>query len=196
MKENCKKNKKNPPQMTLSVAPPLDAYPVTSDLGQPRLGIGGAVQSWNASLALQLTECWRKWREGEKGRTFSGRFFAPPTPQNRPSSPAEPGPFPLDRIHLSALSRTRWVGRCSIVDRSASVRLHLDGAHTPESVSFCARWFHGVAGRPRILVFNVLGERDARCLLQELKVRRFSLFPFPPQETQPCPRVLLAVRIQ
>jgi folylpolyglutamate synthase len=39
----------------------------------------------------------------------------------------------------------KWQGRCEVVtvDGSQNLTLFVDGAHTPESIEACAKWFSG-----------------------------------------------------
>lgn len=56
--------------------------------------------------------------------------------------------------------------------------IHLDGAHTIESMEVCGDWFSKVTALqttpPRILIFNTTGDRDSKKLLNIL--RNFSPF--------------------
>lgn len=53
-----------------------------------------------------------------------------------------------------------------------SFSMHLDGAHTSESMNICGSWFSQSAnysGNPKILIFNTTGDRDSTTLLKILK---------------------------
>lgn len=56
--------------------------------------------------------------------------------------------------------------------------IHLDGAHTVESMQVCGNWFQKVTSTqqqiPKILIFNTTGDRDSKKLLSIL--RSFSSF--------------------
>lgn len=50
--------------------------------------------------------------------------------------------------------------------------MHLDGAHTVESMEVCGKWFASVTesnSKPKILIFNTTGNRDSRELLKILR---------------------------
>ncbi|ALC48577.1 CG2543, partial [Drosophila busckii] len=73
---------------------------------------------------------------------------------------------------LRALLNTHWPGRCQLVAYQ-NMRVHLDGAHTVESMRVCCEWFAksitASKNNPKILVFNRTGETDVTGLLQELQ---------------------------
>ncbi|XP_055846172.1 folylpolyglutamate synthase, mitochondrial [Episyrphus balteatus] len=78
-----------------------------------------------------------------------------------------------DRV-VKAFDNCVWPGRCQTMDFH-NLRIHLDGAHTPESMKICGDWFKSVTTEseniPKILIFNATGERDSKALLTILSQR-------------------------
>ncbi|KAJ2782407.1 Folylpolyglutamate synthetase [Coemansia javaensis] len=126
----------------LQVVAPLAAADPAAARG---LGIPGDHQRTNAALAAALCRAWAA-RTG-----------------------LDPGG---DAWIAAGLARARWPGR---TQRFASPRLPrlawlVDGAHTPESMAACARWFAAARDPPArcVLLFNAASERDAARLLDAL----------------------------
>ncbi|KNZ74796.1 Folylpolyglutamate synthase [Termitomyces sp. J132] len=119
--------------------------PLEPGLSNVELGLAGAHQVQNASLAVALS------------RSFLG--FQTPLPET----------------FVTALRKTRWPGRCqTIVDPNRdNVTWYLDGAHTVESLECCIQWFAsplvGLSrGEPkplRVLVFNCTNGRSGSSFL-------------------------------
>ncbi|XP_058054678.1 folylpolyglutamate synthase, mitochondrial-like isoform X2 [Anopheles bellator] len=63
-----------------------------------------------------------------------------------------------------------WPGRLQIIPCEGKRTIFLDGAHTPDSIAVCARWFKTKSANEhkRLLVFNSTGDRDALSLLSTL----------------------------
>jgi hypothetical protein len=105
--------------LTAPQASTFEVVPTSPALATARLGLAGAHQVQNASLAVALVK--------EFVRATTGR------PLDAASEPA-----------LSdGLAAAKWPGRCQTVQDPAhsSTRWFLDGAHTLESLDCCAAWF-------------------------------------------------------
>lgn len=150
---------------TLRVVP---VHPVIAS-GAAKLGLDGAFQAQNASLAIAVVAAWLRQR-GAKG------------------IPAPLSADPLPEDFKRGLQQTRWGGRCETradpVLGEARLMWYLDGGHTVESVALAGEWFgdrmrglrsrsggevdgkRGGGGR-RILLFNQQ-TRDATALARAL----------------------------
>ncbi|XP_019895571.2 putative folylpolyglutamate synthase [Musca domestica] len=107
--------------------------------------------SLNGSLALQLAYDWL--RQNRNG--FFKHYGV-----NRPH---------LSDLALEGLVNCVWPGRCQVV-KFYNFNMHLDGAHTVESMQVCGNWFAQVSRRrPKILIFNTTGDRDSKNLLRILR---------------------------
>ncbi|CAL5190047.1 unnamed protein product [Lathyrus oleraceus] len=109
----------------LQVAPPLDA----KLLNGLTLGLEGEHQYLNAGLAIALCSTWLK-RTGHLGDTNLERTDT------------------LPEQFIKGLTSASLQGRAQIVtdthfksERSNELVFYLDGAHSPESMEVCARWF-------------------------------------------------------
>ena len=140
--------------------------PVDESLRNLKLGLAGAHQRSNASLALGLV---RAFLASER------------TPQVFRAAGVDLSPSaPLDDRLRRGLETVRWAGRCQIAVDPAperrSVTYYLDGAHTVESLAECGKWFmaerSGSAtggSRPtRVLIFNCTFDRTPEELLGAL----------------------------
>ncbi|KAF6983684.1 hypothetical protein CFC21_001818 [Triticum aestivum] len=180
--------------VSIRIVPPLDPRQLED---QP-LGLHGEHQYMNAGLAVALANTWLE-RQGH-----------------------------LDRIHvkdhgtlpdqfIKGLSIACLQGRAQIVpdlqvsseckDASYPLVFYLDGAHSPESMEICAKWFSHVtkkdAAQPgpleqprsginskKILLFNCMSVRDPQILLPRLldtcaqKGLRFDQALFVPNQSQ------------
>ena len=111
----------------------------------PHLGIGGVHQRHNAALALALAA------------TFLERT----------------GRAPLtDAAQQQALRRCQWPGRAHVVadPLAPRLRLHIDGAHTADSMRAATRWF-AATRRPSstlVLLFACCKTRDPAPLFENL----------------------------
>ncbi|KAH1005839.1 hypothetical protein HUJ04_006752 [Dendroctonus ponderosae] len=95
----------------------------------------------NASLSLSISEAFMKLRPNHNK-------------------------FNLEMAKQS-IEHTQWPGRYEIIPRNNSV-FYLDGAHTEDSMQVCSDWFLSKTGqdnRKRVLIFNVIGQRDPEKLL-------------------------------
>ncbi|XP_066373830.1 folylpolyglutamate synthase-like isoform X3 [Miscanthus floridulus] len=115
--------------VSLQVVQPLDPQKLED---QP-LGLHGEHQYMNAGLAVALANTWLE-RQGHLNRIHAKH------------SGALPDQF------IKGLSSACLQGRAQIVpdpqvnsendkDRDSSLVFYLDGAHSPESMEMCARWF-------------------------------------------------------
>lgn len=158
--------------ISLQVADPLKLY----HLKNQHLGLQGEHQYINAGLAVALASTWLE-KQGHVDRM----------PLNRTD--------PLPDEFIKGLSSASLQGRAQIVPDSlvnseakhpdCSLVFHLDGAHSPESMEICARWFSHVTKVDRsvpssigqsqtcgkfrkILLFNCMSVRDPMRLLPHL----------------------------
>ena len=179
-------------EVALEEVVPLDLY--TREAGvygsSPiRLGLAGAHQVENAALAVQLAAVW----EGRYGRTLAGKEAGAVA---RAKQVLEGRVLP--EAYVAGLERVRWPGRAEIFqdDEAAGLTFFVDGAHTPESIGACARWFsaasaergggggggggtggteresdngNGNGGTDRVVIFNCMEERDPESLLEPLR---------------------------
>ncbi|XP_058748154.1 folylpolyglutamate synthase-like [Vicia villosa] len=111
--------------VSLQVAPPLDA----KLLNGLTLGLEGEHQYLNAGLAIALCSTWLK-RTGHLGDTDLERTDT------------------LPEQFIKGLTSASLQGRAQIVadthfksEQSNELVFYLDGAHSPESMEVCARWF-------------------------------------------------------
>ncbi|XP_045786959.1 folylpolyglutamate synthase-like isoform X3 [Trifolium pratense] len=109
----------------LQVVPPLDA----KLLNGLTLGLEGEHQYLNAALAIALCSTWLK-RTGNIGDAYLERTDT------------------LPEQFIKGLTSASLQGRAQIVsdmhfknDQSNELVFFLDGAHSPESMEVCARWF-------------------------------------------------------
>lgn len=136
----------------LSLAPALSDYKGPG--GMPGdalpLGLRGAHQATNASLAVSLAGAFEGWAATHGGDLPSGT--APPGAADRAAALVA-GTLPPE--YAVGLARCAWHGRAEVVhdgdDASATaatsaLSFYLDGAHTPESMETCAHWFASEVG--------------------------------------------------
>ncbi|XP_060661699.1 folylpolyglutamate synthase, mitochondrial [Drosophila nasuta] len=99
----------------------------------------------NGALAIQLAYDWL--------RQAKGRFHED---------------NPINDLHMTTevlrgLVTAHWPGRCQLVEYN-HMRVHLDGAHTVESMRICLDWYIKSTKRtpsnPKILIFNRTGGSD------------------------------------
>ncbi|XP_021306953.1 folylpolyglutamate synthase isoform X2 [Sorghum bicolor] len=157
--------------ISLQVADPLEPH----HLKDQHLGLHGEHQYINAGLAVALASTWLE-KQGHKDRI----------PLNRTD--------PLPDHFIRGLSSATLQGRAQIVpdsqvnseekDKDCSLVFYLDGAHSPESMEICAKWFSHATkddGRlpssveqsqtsrsQKILLFNCMSVRDPMRLLPHL----------------------------
>jgi folylpolyglutamate synthase len=140
------------------------------------LGLPGAHQIINASLAVALTRYFLASSEGQE---------AFPDAAERIGDGKE-----LSVEEVEGLEAARWPGRCQVVPSSAQlngITWYLDGAHTTDSLQLCTQWFverskidavrHGVdepvrdglaSSARRVLIFNCTSGRSAPSLLKSI----------------------------
>ncbi|GAA5974729.1 hypothetical protein JCM11641_007243 [Rhodosporidiobolus odoratus] len=168
--------------------------PELAQLNNVKLGLAGAHQRQNASLAIALvqsflssTRCPPVFSEVSLPSPLTPAASADALP-TLPSSLTAPNPLP--RSYTIALENARWPGRCQIEQDKVSERVqwYLDGAHTVESLKCCGEWFDEAALRrrgdavdkadflpsssssaaSRILIFNCTSGRSGLSLLGTL----------------------------
>ncbi|XP_030753660.1 folylpolyglutamate synthase, mitochondrial isoform X2 [Sitophilus oryzae] len=119
------------------------------------------VQTTNANLALAISKAFVDLRPKTDNNNIIGKFD-------------------LD-LAKKAIDMTKWPGRYEIIPRNNSV-FYLDGAHTSESILICVDWFlsKSILNKERILIFNIIGDRDPENLLEVLVKCHFSMAIFIP----------------
>lgn len=157
---------------SLEIAPSLENYEWSS--GPPNLGIPADIQKYNASLALQLSSCWMESIQKIK------RNLEDPLEKIIDSKLIK-NSFSLEKAGLG-ISSCRWPGRTQIL-RGGRIDFFIDGAHTLESITFCASWFkestRNESGK-RFLIFNSTGNRDSKELIKPLRKLEFCKAVFTP----------------
>lgn len=160
--------------------------------GKIRLGIDGVQQHLNASLALQLARIWIQRCGANKSNSVENGGIQPKFVQPFPSLDLDELPtgdqlkgHSVPERVANALEECRWPGRSQMI-RRANVVWHLDGAHTPQSIQYCAKWFkecsldsntldHNIF---RVLIFHCTSYRDPSTLLPKLTDSHFELALF------------------
>ncbi|XP_037437467.1 folylpolyglutamate synthase-like [Triticum dicoccoides] len=149
--------------ISLQVVDPLKPH----QLKDQHLGLQGEHQYENAGLAVALASTWLE-KQGHVDRM----------PLNHTD--------PLPDQFIRGLSSASLQGRAQIVpdsqvnseekDQDSSLVFYLDGAHSPESMEICAKWFsHATKEQSqtcsksrKILLFNCMSVRDPMRLLPHL----------------------------
>ena len=148
------------------VGTPLVRVPALSEYaaagGRPvRVGLEGKHQETNAALAVALCQMW----EAQRASTTDEDY-------RRQTAACLGADKALSEAYLEGLAQARWPGRSQVVRdaHEGSLTFFLDGAHTPESVVACGRWFAEAASADaeRVMVFHCMDERDHRLLLSKL----------------------------
>lgn len=114
---------------------------------------------------------------------------------------------------IEGLRTCSWLGRTQVLKYSAQLSYYLDGAHTDESLQYCLQWFeelvtpscgsefrqfctfgqffevfyshfHQHRRTTKVLVFNIIGDRDANTLLKLFLPYRFDLVCFCPNRIE------------
>ncbi|GAA6028985.1 hypothetical protein JCM8097_001538 [Rhodosporidiobolus ruineniae] len=157
---------------------PVPEHPQAESI---KLGLAGAHQRQNASLAVALVQSFLS--SPRCPPAFSSAVPQPGSPDPTPTPPgALPtlppslvAPNPLPPHFVTALENARWPGRCQVErdEKQRNVRWHLDGAHTIESLKCCGEWFGEVAVQSslpstRFLIFNCTSGRSGLSLLGTL----------------------------
>lgn len=181
MKVLCKKA--GAVKCPLLLSPPLEAYEHTI-----YLGMQGAVQHINASLALQLTNTWLKQVKCHEDvyMTYSDEIMNDES-SYIPLQMAET--YNINTETRDALENCVWPGRFQTLEKG-KITFYLDGAHTLQSIKHCARWFENLSQMHRanmqkqsvlkVLYFNCTGERKAESLLDPLADIFFDVVIFSP----------------
>ncbi|ONK62034.1 uncharacterized protein A4U43_C08F36110 [Asparagus officinalis] len=141
----------------LRVVSPLD----TEILKDQQLGLHGEHQYLNAGLAIALSKSWLQ-RTGHEESIFLNNTNT------------------LPEQFVRGLTMANLPGRAQIISDPSFEQLvfYLDGAHTPESLEVCGKWFSSVVREEtqsaksckseQILLFTCLSVRDPRLLLPPL----------------------------
>ncbi|KAI4300840.1 hypothetical protein L6164_034170 [Bauhinia variegata] len=142
-------------KVPLEVTEPLDH----KTLKGLELQLFGDHQFLNAGLAVSLSRCWLQ-RTGNWQKLFQNDFRDPDLPDE----------------FIRGLSTARFSGRAQIVydtpQKSGSSKMvsencggdlifYLDGAHSPESMEACAKWFSNAVGRHIIVSHSSLSDKNA-----------------------------------
>ncbi|KAG8178843.1 hypothetical protein JTE90_016513 [Oedothorax gibbosus] len=172
----------------LFLSPPIEAYEKRISLG-----IQGIVQNVNVSLALQLTNAWLRHQTEKSDSYFQTLDF---DTRNKDFDTEESLYFPLPMAQTfqicdktrNGLENCVWPGRFQTVERGR-ITYFLDGAHTHQSMKYCARWFAEISSQHslkyqkpplKILLFNCTGDRRTESLLDPLSDLYFDLVIFSP----------------
>ncbi|CAL1546948.1 unnamed protein product [Lymnaea stagnalis] len=149
------------------------AVPVSEELlaaHKIHLGIAGAKQGENASLAIQL---YRMWVQRHSQKELSLDVPLVSSTEDIPKLFVDD----LDEGVLQGLMSCVWPGRTQSI-RRMNITYYLDGAHTMESMEVCTAWFQEAADKEtraidglvgRVLIFNATGDRDVGPFLNILK---------------------------
>uniref|UniRef100_A0A1I8PYI7 tetrahydrofolate synthase n=1 Tax=Stomoxys calcitrans TaxID=35570 RepID=A0A1I8PYI7_STOCA len=160
LKERCKEK-----NATLYMVPEFQSYFGPGGHGQNLKDSLNQIILLNGSLAMQLAYDWLR-------RNRSDLFLRQKC--NKPI---------LSEEAILGLLNCNWPGRCQIA-KIFNFNMHLDGAHTVESMQVCGEWFAKVTNlstNPKILMFNTTGDRDAKHLLTVLqKFCHFDMVCFVP----------------
>ncbi|WFC99224.1 tetrahydrofolate synthase [Malassezia yamatoensis] len=124
------------------------------------LGLPGAHQRANASLAIALVQAFAKSDAGKLVLRDSGDALRLDVPN-------------LSADLIKALETAFWPGRCQRVDAActAGATYFLDGAHTIESIQFSAKWYLDQvkdSKQTKALIFNCTNMRSGSTLLGAL----------------------------
>ncbi|KAL8278669.1 hypothetical protein RQP46_008961 [Phenoliferia psychrophenolica] len=151
----------------------FSVVPTLPSLSHLKLGLAGAHQRTNASLAIALVRAFLA--SPRLPAVFAPHALPSSTESTLPSSIISPDPLPKEIVE--GLERTSWPGRCQVEKDTVEERLSwfLDGAHTVESLVCCGEWFREVAlgdesrkANDRILIFNCTSGRSGLSLLGTL----------------------------
>ncbi|XP_017415457.1 folylpolyglutamate synthase isoform X6 [Vigna angularis] len=135
----------------LEVTEPLDCKQIKG----LKLGLSGDHQFYNAALAVSLCRCWLQ-KTGNWEKKYQNQF----QDSNLPDE------------FMRGLSNAHFSGRAQIVYASTSnshcseivskncgeLIFYLDGAHSPESMEACAKWFSNAVEIPSKSSFEVQKE--------------------------------------
>jgi folylpolyglutamate synthase len=151
---------------------PLRQYSV-QDNRTLTLGIAGAHQELNASLAVQLAATWEARAGLGSAITSAGEKRLKLLQQQV-----------LPTEYAEGLAAAKWPGRSQVIhdeqlasktnSSSSSLTFFLDGAHTSESMVTCAEWFAAAAGAEAIAAAagSTSGEVNGQAGQQEQQMLR------------------------
>ncbi|KAI6205449.1 Folylpolyglutamate synthase [Aphelenchoides besseyi] len=154
----------------------FDEYQWSSDV-QKYVEEHGQHHKFNIALAVELAKTWlrnQKHCDGLNEMNGSGDHTR------------------VNKIVEEAILETKWMGRSQVL-KNGNITYHLDGAHTPKSIQYCADWFSYALEKRvdsftglRILIFHCTADRDPMTLLPILTSRiRFDLALFCPTRLVP-----------
>ncbi|KFM74106.1 Folylpolyglutamate synthase, mitochondrial, partial [Stegodyphus mimosarum] len=172
---------------SLTLCSPIEAYEQSVCLG-----VAGAIQSVNASLALQLSKAWLNHNAKAYSTSveiLNHKYDNILEDEDLSYLPLPVAmPFKLDAKFQEGLKSCVWPGRFQTVGKN-KLTFYLDGAHTQQSIRHCIKWFNDVSLQHqikyqspvlRVLLFNCTGERKAESLLGPLTDAHFDLVIFSP----------------
>ncbi|KAJ7590821.1 Mur ligase [Mycena floridula] len=121
-------------------------------LAEVKLGLAGAHQVLNATLAVSLCSRFLRVRDGFEDQS------------------------PLPSAFIEGLVKAKWAGRCQSIQDPAFPKINwfLDGAHTLESLDCCLKWYVspevGITAEPhcRVLVFNCTNGRSGPSFIRAI----------------------------
>lgn len=154
-----------------SLVDTIDSY-LPDGMDMPLLGIAGDVQRTNGAMAIELAQHWLS--QAYESVCHHGVLSTSPEGQMRVKSAlslyqshdGSCAPPPM----WMALQRTQWAARMHSVRLGDAVMLHIDGAHTPESVKASIRWYKGTThpNAHKVLLFSCKSNKDPKRLLSPL----------------------------
>jgi len=159
-------------ETSVRIVPPLGAYLDPSELATGNaLGLHGQHQHENAALAIALSNVWLETSKYSRSDSKRGNYD--PIMNNY----EDVFLGPLSASFKAGLANCRWPGRGQTltVEDVPNLVFYLDGAHTPESMEVCARWFKKVSENTtddketiKLLIFHCGSARDPLSLLTPL----------------------------
>lgn len=153
--------------------------------GKPiSLSLSGSVQSVNASLAIQLAVAWLNIKNGTGIHTRDIYDQTKDKSDDLKMAPSVSITGPIS----TGLQNCQWPGRNQILRRNPVIYF-VDGAHTDDSIKACKQWFQEASKLEaikasgsvyRILMFNLMGDREPEVLLAPFVRSNFNLVIFCP----------------
>jgi folylpolyglutamate synthase len=179
----------------LYLAPSLSSY----DWNHKKvlLGIPGAQQLLNSSLAVQLCHFWIK--DHKLDRKERHGLYEDEVKRSEDDDVPVASIFPVTAemaAGINGLETCVWPARNQKIS-GPGVTYYLDGAHTAESIQLCVEWFNAESAKEaetlsgqsvsRVLLFNMTGDRNTESLLSCLLPCDFDCAVF-------CPNILSMTR--
>ena len=170
-------------------SPLLIAQPLSKKQGESNLvlGLPGAHQWINASLAVQTCKVWFEEKSHDEQFVKSKKFDALYNGVDASASVSSIR-MQLADNYKRGLAKASLAGRCQEVSKEG-LTMYVDGAHTPQSISYFVEWAQNKISdiedskHTKVLFFNVTGTRDTIMLIKPLLALHFDLVVF-------CPNVV------